>query len=76
MKLDCPDSHGSGGNSNTAAMARRFFKEENVDKLVSLINGTPEELEAFATLHKNIAVILRVYSSKEHLIDVDLLGSC
>jgi hypothetical protein len=52
-------------------MARRFFKEENVDKLLSLIIGTPEELEAFATLHKNIAVILRGYSSKEHLIDVD-----
>jgi hypothetical protein len=36
-----------------------------------LINGTPEELEDFATLHKHIAVILRVYSSKEHLIDED-----
>jgi hypothetical protein len=71
MKLDCPDSHGSEGNSNTAAMARRLFKEEIVDELISLINGTPEELEAFATLHKNIAIILRVYSSKEHLIDED-----
>jgi hypothetical protein len=45
-----------------------LFKEENVDKLLSLINGTPEELVAFATLHKNIDVILRVYSSKEHLL--------
>jgi hypothetical protein len=25
MKLDCPDSHKSGGNSDTATMARRFL---------------------------------------------------
>ena len=74
MRLDMPDSSGTGaGNTDTGNTARRFFEFKNRIHFVDLFNGTPEEKEAIATLHKNFSVILRLYSSKKHKIDVDYL---
>ena len=76
MKLDCPDAYGAGGSSDTAQLARRFFWEENVEKIVGLLtSGTWKEKDALRVLHRNFSVILRVVSSKEHLIDVDAFES-
>ena len=76
MKLDCPDPTGAGGNTDTAESGRRFFHEKNVDAVVSLLTeGTDREKSAIRVLHKNLSVILRHVSSKEHKIDVDAFES-
>ena len=69
MKLDQPDAYGRGGSTNTAGMARRFFRPNNRQKLLDLIYGTREEKKAFAILHKKFSVILRLISSKKKQID-------
>ena len=72
LKLDMPDSSGTGaGNTDTGNTARQFFHFKNRQNFVDLVEGTDAEKEAMATLHKNFSVILRLYSSKKTLIDTD-----
>ena len=72
LKLDMPDSSGTGaGNTDTGNTAREFFHFKNRQNFVDLVEGTDAEKEAMATLHKNFSVILRLYSSKKILIDTD-----
>jgi hypothetical protein len=73
MRLDCPDPHGSGGSTDNAETARRFLKAENCQHFVDIVQGTAEERDALFTLHKNIAVILRVINSKFRQVDIDSL---
>ena len=74
MRLDMPDSSGTGaGNTDTGNSARRFFDFINRIHFVVMFEGTQEEKEAISTLHKNFSIILRLYSSKNHKIDVDYL---
>ena len=74
MRLDMPDSSGTGaGNTDTGNSARKFFDFKNRTHIIDLVEGTPQEKEALATLHKNFSIILRLYSSKNHVIDVDYL---
>ena len=72
LKLDMPDSSGTGaGNTDTGGTAREFFNFKNRQHFIDLFEGTVAEKEAMATLHKHFSVILRLYSSKNTLIDVD-----
>jgi hypothetical protein len=71
LKLDCPDSTGAGGSSDTAGLARRFFEAKNCQHFLDLGDGTVAEKAAFEKLHQNFAIILRIVSSKERLVDVD-----
>ena len=40
LRLDQPDSHGHGGNSDTGPMARAFFSQEKSTDVLDLVNGT------------------------------------
>jgi hypothetical protein len=73
MRLDCPEPHGSGGSTDTAETARRFFKAENCQHVANLVKGTTEERDVLSTLHKNIGVVLRVVNSKSRRVDTDSL---
>ena len=72
LKLDMPDSSGTGaGNTDTGNTAREFFNFKNRQHFIDLFEGTETEKNAMATIHKNFSVILRLYSSKNTIIDVD-----
>ena len=70
LRLDCPDSYGHGGSSDTGVMARRFFEERNRPHVVALMKGTVAEKEGLCKLHEQFSVVLRVMSSKFQTIDV------
>jgi hypothetical protein len=70
MKLDCPDPHGSGGSTDTAALARKFFEAESRPHFLALVQGNDEEKEGFQHLHKHMSIILRLVSCKQK-IDTD-----
>ena len=40
LRLDQPDPHGHGGNSDTGQMARAFFSQENTDEVLNLVSGS------------------------------------
>ena len=72
LKLDMPDSSGTGaGNTDTGNTAREFFKFKNRKHFIDLFEGTESEKKAMSTIHKNLSVILRAYSSKNVVFDVD-----
>lgn len=72
MRLDCPDPYGSGGNTDTANNARRFFSEEKRDDVLTLFPGaSSDQLENLKKLLKRFNVILRIVSSKSRIIDTD-----
>lgn len=70
LRLDCPDSYGYGGSSDTGVMARSFFEQKNRAHVVNLVRGTQAEKEGLRKLHENFSVILRVLSSKFYTVDV------
>jgi len=71
LKLDQPDSSGTGGNSDTAAVARSFFSAKKRRSVLDLFEGSSAEKEAIEKLLKMFSIILRVISSKEKQIDTD-----
>ena len=71
LKLDQPDSSGTGGNSYTAAVARSFFSAKKRRSVLDLFEGSSAEKEAIEKLLKMFSIILRVISSKEKQIDTD-----
>ena len=70
MRLDFPDQHGSGGNTDTSQIARRFFLEENREGVVALFNPpkgkkkAAEFIKDVTELHRKIAILLRVMMSR------------
>ena len=70
MKLDVPDSSGHGGTSDTAEMARAFFTQNNREHFLGLVAGTVAEREGLRKLHENVSIILRVFVSKNHEVDI------
>jgi hypothetical protein len=71
LKLDCSDSTGAWGSTDTAGLAGRFFEAKNCQHFLDLVDGPVAEKAAFEKLHQNFAVILRIVSSKERLVEVD-----
>jgi hypothetical protein len=54
LKLDCPDSTGAGGSTDTAGLARRFFEAKNCQHFLDLVDGTVAEKAAFEKLHEKL----------------------
>ena len=71
LQLDQPDPCGSGGSSDTAAVARTFFSFKKRQDVLKLFHGNSEQNSAIDTLLRNFSVILRIISSKERQIDTD-----
>ncbi len=71
LKIDCPDSCGAGGSTDTAELARKFFRVENIVHILDLVEGRRQEKESIRVLHRQFSVILRVVSSKQRQVDVD-----
>ena len=71
MRLDQPDSHGSGGNSDTGQMSRQFFCKEKRELFLLLVLGSEQEKDDLRKLHQMYCVILRIISSKSREIDTD-----
>ena len=69
-RIDAADGTGHTGNSLTGNMARRFFGDDCREILDSLITDKVQ-MNIIKKLHKNINVILRIISSKNHQIDID-----
>ena len=71
MRLDFPDQHGSGGNTDTSQITRRFFLEENREGVVALFNPPKGKKKAMKfkedvrELHHKIAILLRVMMSRQ-----------
>ena len=69
LKLDCPDPYGSGGNCDTAELARRFFKPENRNFVVDLFKPkTERERSSIGEMLQKISIVLRIISSKEKIL--------
>jgi hypothetical protein len=66
LKLNFPDSTGAGGSSDTAGLARRLFEAENCQHFLDLVDSSVSKKAAFA-------IILRIVSSRDCLVDVDAL---
>jgi hypothetical protein len=71
MKLDEPDPTGSGGNTDTAAVARAFFSSQKRQAVLDLFKGDDVQNSAIEKLLLQFSVILRVISSKERKIDTE-----
>lgn len=73
MKLDMPDSTGHGGSSDTGNVAKRFFSDERRNAVLELIDITCHEddmnKKKIADMLQRFSVILRIISSKDHLIN-------
>jgi hypothetical protein len=71
MKLDQPNPCGAGGSTDTVNVARAFYKFENVEHVLNLVEVTEVEEDALRTLHRNFSVIHSVVSSKTRQVDID-----
>ena len=66
MKLDQPDPNGSGGNTDTAELGRKFFSEKKRIGVLNLFKAEDETTQvAILEILQGFSVILRVISSKQ-----------
>ena len=68
IKIDTADGTGHSGNSLNGKISKRCHAEECRKLLSNLVK--PAQLDVMQTLHKNMYVILRIISSKDHKIDI------
>ena len=75
MLLDQPDPYGNGGNSDTAGNARRFLSERNRVDVIELFRPKDDEdREKIGHMLQQLSVVLRVVSSKEKVLKLEILA--